>query len=172
MPFTPFHFGPGGLVHAVAPRQISFLAFAGANVLIDVEPLYFIVSGQDHLHRFFHTYVGATIAALATIALFAAALRLAGRVRLPNFFLWQQLTLKPVAIGAVLGAYSHIVLDSVMHADIRPLAPFSQANGLYLLVSIDALEVFCLVAGGIAVAVIWGRKLLLRRAGGDSEAGK
>ena len=163
MPFTPLHFGPGGLIHAAAPRHVSFLAFAGANVLIDVEPLYFIVTGQDNLHRFLHTYVGATLAALATIALLAAALRLAGHVRLPNVFLWQQLTLKPVAIGAVLGAYSHIVFDSVMHADIRPLAPFSQANGLYLLVSIDALEVFCIAAGAVAVALIGGRKLFRGR---------
>ena len=32
MPFTPFHFGAGALVHSVAPKYVSFLAFCGANV--------------------------------------------------------------------------------------------------------------------------------------------
>jgi hypothetical protein len=38
MPFTPFHFGPGAVVHSAAPKHISFLAFCGANVLVDVDP--------------------------------------------------------------------------------------------------------------------------------------
>lgn len=42
MPVTPFHFGPGALLHATAPRHVSFLAFCGANVLIDLEPLYYL----------------------------------------------------------------------------------------------------------------------------------
>ena len=75
MPITPFHFGPGATVHAIAPRHISFLAFCAANVLIDVETLYCILTRQYPWHRFFHTYVGATIVVVATVALFAASLR-------------------------------------------------------------------------------------------------
>ena len=52
MPVTPFHFGPGALVHALAPRYVSFLAFCAANVLIDVEPGYYMMVGQFPLHRF------------------------------------------------------------------------------------------------------------------------
>jgi hypothetical protein len=70
MPVTPFHFGPGAMVHAVAPKHISFLAFCTANVLMDVEPLYYMVTRQYPLHRFLHTYVGATIVLLATTAIF------------------------------------------------------------------------------------------------------
>jgi hypothetical protein len=43
MPITPFHFGSAVIVHAVAPKQVSFLAFCAANVLIDVEPLYYML---------------------------------------------------------------------------------------------------------------------------------
>lgn len=53
MPFTPFHFGPGAAIHALAPRKVSFIAFVAANVLMDVEPLYYMLTRQDHLHRFF-----------------------------------------------------------------------------------------------------------------------
>jgi len=74
MSFTPFHPGPGALVHVMAPRRVSFLAFCGANVLMDTEPLYFMLSGQEPLHRFFHTYVGATLIMAATVALFLLTL--------------------------------------------------------------------------------------------------
>ena len=73
MPFTAFHFGPGALVHCAAPKHVSFLAFCGANVLVDVEPLYFMLTHQWPIHRFFHTYVGATVAAAIVVAMFALA---------------------------------------------------------------------------------------------------
>ncbi|MES2945861.1 MAG: hypothetical protein V4772_23585 [Pseudomonadota bacterium] len=160
MPFTPFHFGPGGVIHAVAPRQVSFIAFVAANVLMDIEPLYYMLTRQDHLHRFFHTYIGATLIAGATVLLFMLARKLASRLWLPDLFDWQSLKLPQVIAGAAAGSYSHIVLDSVMHADIRPLAPFSQANWLYLLVPIDVLHEFCLWAGVAAVGLLAARKLL------------
>ena len=46
MPFTPFHFGPGAALHALAPRHVSFMAFCGTNVLIDVESLVNLVTGR------------------------------------------------------------------------------------------------------------------------------
>ena len=166
MPFTPFHFGPGGAIHAVAPRHVSFIAFVASNVLIDVEPLYYMLTGQDPLHRFFHTVIGATLVAAATVLLLLLLHKVASRIRFPNLLRWQELTLSQVAVGAAAGSYSHIVLDSVMHADIRPLAPFSQANPLYLFVSIDALHVFCLWAGAAAVVLLVGRRLLQRHRAG------
>ena len=73
MPVTPFHFGPGAAFHALAPRHVSFLAFCAANVLIDIEPLYFILTGQYPVHRFFYTYIGATFIVAITIVLFTLA---------------------------------------------------------------------------------------------------
>ena len=166
MPFTPFHFGPGAVIHAVAPRRVSFIAFVAANVLIDVEPAYYMLTGQDTLHRFFHTYVGASVIAVATMLLFLLARKAALSVPLPNLLRWKELNLAQVIAGAAAGAYSHIVLDSVMHADIRPWAPFGQANSLYLLVSIDALQDFCIGAGAVAVVILAGQQLQRTRRGG------
>ena len=84
MPFTPFHFGPGAAIHAVAPKQVSFLAFCASNVLIDIEPLYFILTQQYPLHRFFHTYIGAFLIVGATVALFVGARWFASRLWLPG----------------------------------------------------------------------------------------
>lgn len=156
MPVTPFHFGPGAAIHSAAPRYISFLSFCAANVLIDIEPLYYMLTGQVRLHRFFHTYIGATLVAIAAVLLF----RVARATPLPDVLRWRELSLRAVAIGAFLGTYSHIVLDSVMHADIRPFAPFSDANPLLALVSLRALHLFCLIAGALGVAVVLIRRAL------------
>lgn len=159
MPVTPFHFGPGALLHAAAPRHVSFLAFCAANVLIDIESGYNLLRGADRVHAFFHTYVGATLVIVAVVALHAGLSGLARRRRVPDLFGWRSLGRGAVATGAVLGAYSHVLLDSVMHADARPLAPFSGHNPLLGWLSWDSLHGVCVALGVAGVAV-----LLLRRA--------
>lgn len=160
MPFTAFHFGPGAVFHAAAPKQVSFLAFCAANVLIDVESLYFMVTQQFPVHRFFHTYIGASVIVLSTLALFAGALKLASLAPLPNTFGWKQLTIRTIVIGAALGGYSHIALDSLMHSDIRPFAPLSEANPLLHAMPLGILHWSCLAAGAVGLIVVGIRKVL------------
>ena len=124
MPITPFHFGPGVLFHSAAPPRVSFLAFVAANGITDVESIYNVLAGNFPDHRFLHTFVGAALVTALTVALFMATRRLARSVTLPNWFQWQKLPLAAVIVGAALGAFSHIVLDGIMHADMRPLAPW------------------------------------------------
>jgi membrane-bound metal-dependent hydrolase YbcI (DUF457 family) len=160
MPITPFHFGPGALLHAVAPKKISFIAFCTANVLMDVEPLYYMLTQQWHLHRFFHTLIGVTLIVLASCLLFLSCLKFSKRFYLPNTFNWQHLNLSAVAIGAALGSYSHIVLDSIMHSDMQPLAPWSDKNPLLHLIALDTLHLACLVAGVLGILLLMTRTLL------------
>ena len=163
MPITPFHFGPGAAIHAIAPKHVSFLAFCSANVLIDIEPLYYMTTGQYPLHRFFHTYIGATIIMIATALIFFVALKLGSRIRLPNLFQWQSLNPLPIWLGAATGSYSHIVFDSVMRPDITPLSPFSEANLLYKLVPIGELHLFCVFAAVSGLVILGIRRLLKTR---------
>lgn len=167
MPITPFHFGPGVALHAVAPRHVSFLAFCAANVLIDLESLYNLVNHRSPVHAFFHTYLGATLAAMAVIGMFAALHRLTGKPWLPNLLGWKELTHKRVVIGALLGAYSHVALDSLMHPDIAPLAPLTMENALLGLVGLGTLHWACLVAGLMGALGVGLRKLI---AGADRAA--
>lgn len=160
MPFTPFHFGPGAVIHAIAPKQVSFLAFCTANVMIDIEPLYFMIMHHDRLHQFFHTFIGAALVALATLLLFLGSSAFARRFWLPNLFAWQLLQPQQVAIGAIIGTYSHIVLDSIMHTDITPLAPFSDMNPLLRVVSLSTLHWICVGAGVVALFILAVRKLI------------
>jgi membrane-bound metal-dependent hydrolase YbcI (DUF457 family) len=166
VPFTPFHFGPGAALHAMAPRHVSFLAFCASNVLIDVESLYNLVNHRHPVHAFFHTYLGATLVLLATVPLFVALRAIAPVVRVPNLFRWRDLTLRQATIGAALGAYSHIILDSLMHRDIQPFAPVSVSNFLLGAVSLDALHWGCVLAGAFGLALVAVRKLARSRSAG------
>lgn len=138
MPITPFHFGPGGLLTVATRGRVGFIAFCATNALIDVESLYNMLTHQPRIHTFLHTYMGSTLAAIAVIL---ALMR------------WRRvLPLPALTLGALLGAWSHVFLDSIMHADITPLAPFSNANTLLGLVSLRALHLGCMAAGLIALA--------------------
>lgn len=159
MPITPFHFGPGAALHALAPRRVSFIGFSVANVLMDVEPAYYLVTEGIPAHRAVHTLVGATAVAAATVLAFVAARAAAPRLRLPDLFGWRGLTAASVATGAALGTYSHVALDSLMHGDIRPLAPFSDANPLLHAVSLGTLHWACLLAGVAGLVLLGVRRL-------------
>lgn len=157
MPFTPFHMGPGLVVKAVCGRYFSLMLFGFSQVAIDIEPLVHIIRGDNVLHGFTHTYVGATLVAL--VALFAGRpfcqfmlnywtpnpdSRFLHWLRGPRVISW------PAAIaGAFTGTYSHVFLDSIMHADMHPIAPLSQANALLMAISVGSLHLFC-VLGGVA----------------------
>ena len=147
MPITPFHFGPGVLVSVASRSKVSFLAFAATNVLIDVESLYNMVTGQPRIHTFFHTYLGSTLAAAVVVVVFLPVRWAALKLPPWQVLAWRRLSVAAVLLGSLVGAWSHVLFDSVMHGDITPLAPFSNANGLYRIVPLEALHLFCVVAG-------------------------
>jgi len=163
VPITPFHFGPGALVTVATRGQVSFLAFCASNVLIDVESLYNMSTRAPRIHTFFHTYIGATLAAAVVIAGFYPARLLARKFPLSPGVSWRELSIIPVSTGALLGAWSHVLLDSIMHGDITPIAPFSDANPLYGVISLRALHLCCIIAGVIGLA-FWLRVVARRDA--------
>jgi membrane-bound metal-dependent hydrolase YbcI (DUF457 family) len=158
MPFTPFHFGVGAAVHAISPRRISFLGFCAGNVVTDFEPLYFILTRQPPYHRFLHTIPGATLSWIVTLVLFLMLIRLGILIGFPNWFGWRDLTPLPIALGAALGTYSHLVLDGMMHADMKPFAPFTDANPLLGLIPLAALYGACIASAFLGLAVVAWRR--------------
>jgi hypothetical protein len=143
----------------MAPRRISFLAFCAGNVVTDIEPLYFMLKGQMHVHRFLHTVTGATFSCIATFTLFLLLIRLGSVINFPNWWGWRDLTPLPIVLGAALGTYSHLVLDGVMHSDMAPFAPFTDSNPLLSIISLKALHLGCTVAGILGWAVASLRRL-------------
>lgn len=162
MPFTPFHIGPGVALHALAPRRVSFLAFCAANVLTDIEPLYYMLAGQYPLHRFLHTFPGAALTTFVVVLGFLLARRAAARLRLPDLFAWRGLLPSQVLLGAASGTCTHILLDSLMHEDLRPFAPLSNANPLLHAVTVSQLHGLCIALGAVALAIMASRRLSAR----------
>jgi hypothetical protein len=166
MPITPLHFGPGLLLKAAASRHFSWCSFVAANVLIDIEPATYWVLEGEPAHRFFHTYIGSTLAAIVA-ALLSMWL-------LPHWLRWwnsqmspsqanylgvrTELSKRAIWCGALLGAWSHVLLDSIMHYDVVPFSPFAGTNVLVSWISIDQLYWACLVCGGIGAAWMIIRK--------------
>ena len=151
MPITPLHFGVGALCHASAPRRINFWSFCLGNVLIDCEPLYYLLRGEFPLHRFWHTLGGASLILFATLALW---------LRIGQIFKRCPRLRDDVSIGLMLGLYSHLLLDSLMHADLHPFAPFSPANPLLNLISTDTLTGLCLLCALLAVVILYRRGVI------------
>ena len=48
--------------------------------------------------------------------------------------------------------YSHVAIDSIMHGDMEPFAPFSSATPWLLVVSVETLQWLCVAAGIAGVA--------------------
>ena len=58
MPFTPLHMGPGIAVKAVMQRQFSLMVFGWSQIVIDLQPLFAMITGKGELHGFSRTYIG------------------------------------------------------------------------------------------------------------------
>src|SRR5690606_28099252 len=162
MPFTPIHMGPGIAVKTVMQGSFSLMVFGWTQILMDIQPLIVMLTGEGHLHGFTHTYAGATLIAvfagltgkpLSEIAL--ALLRIQVNIR-PNIPWWVSF------LSALIGSYSHVLLDSIMHSDVEPFFPFTQTNALLGLISVTALHKLCLYSGLVGAAVYyiiaWHRK--------------
>ena len=161
MPLTPFHMGPGLLLKAALQRRFSLIVFGWSQVVIDLQPLIVMITGSGTLHGLTHTYVVATL-----IALFCGVtggwvatwvLRLVNRELTPK----QQTLLgtdrgvtRIVAMtSAAIGSYSHVLLDSLMHSDMQPLYPFSDANQLLYSLTRHDIYRWCVYAGLMGMAL-------------------
>ena len=166
MPITPFHFGPGALFKCAAPRQISWTVFALANMIIDLEPIALFFFTGDPAHPWLHTLLGAV--AVATLV------AIAGPGPCERFLTWWNFRLDCSRIGwlkvgtditpwaawtgAFLGTGSHILLDAVMHVDVKPFWPLVATNPLHAFVSIEQLQWVCIATGMIGIGILVIRK--------------
>jgi membrane-bound metal-dependent hydrolase YbcI (DUF457 family) len=162
MPFTPYHFGPGLLLKAAAPRRFSFLAFATTQVAIDLESLRYLTMGDVHVHRTMHTLpvataagltVGGLTCALGFVVHAALGKRVAGMsIGTPLPILESELSGVGTLIGGVLGGVTHSIMDAIVHPDVQPLLPFSGSNPFFGAVGWGTMETACLVAGFLGIA--------------------
>lgn len=172
MPVTPFHFGPATVLKAATPRYFSFVAFGLTQLVIDTEPLFYMAQGAWPIHRFFHTYLGATVVALLIVfvgkPLCEWILRLWNSRLSTSQRIWlgvdPRISLAGAVTGGFFGGYSHVLLDSIMHSDMQPFAPFSNKNGLLYIISTEHLYILCTtfgIVGGTMLLIVLARKKLV-----------
>lgn len=155
MPFTPIHMGPGILAKALLQGSFSLMVFGWTQIVMDIQPLIVLISGEGHLHGFSHTYIGATL-----LSVLAA---LTGKY-LSQFGLWllkispsisTNIPWRVVFLSAFIGSYSHVLLDSIMHADVQPFFPFTLNNSFLGMVSVQTLHKICLYSGLAGAALYY-----------------
>jgi membrane-bound metal-dependent hydrolase YbcI (DUF457 family) len=161
MPLTPFHLGPALLLGLFFLNYIDLPTFLIANVIVDLEPLFIILFNLNLTHhQFLHSFLGGTIVALF---LSGAMYKIRGILSpLLSFFkLQQNPTFWSILITSITGIYTHILLDSTVHRDIRPLYPLDVNPFLNSdLLSVLSVYMFCILSliGGI---IFYALRLLL-----------
>ncbi len=157
--------GPGILFKALLQSSFSLMVFGWTQIVMDIQPLIVIITGEGDLHGFTHTYVGAILIAVFS-ALSGKYLSELGLVILgiskpkSNSSSNSIAGSSPIKIkwwiaflSAFIGSFSHVLLDSIMHSDVEPLFPFAMDNDLYNLISISALHKICLYSGLVGGAI-------------------
>jgi len=146
MPVTPFHFGPGVFLKSLFQKKFSLIIFILVQIFIDVETAWNIFRGNERLHTLFHTYLGSCI-----IIIVISIVGYWGQNLLKNKVI---LNFKTILLSAVIGAWSHVFLDSMMHIDVLPLYPLTVSNFMLQKISLLTLHLGCLLSGVIGI-IIW-----------------
>ena len=148
---------------SLAGRHFSLMVFSFSQVAIDIEPLVRIVRGDSILHGFTHTYPGATLVALVSVIVGRPVCQFLLRYWNPDpsspFLNWiptpRVISWSAGIVGAFVGTYSHVFLDSIMHSDLQPFAPFSQDNALLHVITVEALHLACMLSGVLGVLLMF-----------------
>lgn len=126
MPFTPIHMGPGILIKSLLQGSFSLMVFGWSQIIMDIQPLIVLLTGDGHLHGFSHTYIGASLLAIVSalsgkyLSEFGLSLLRVSKKANPIKIAWWV-----VFISAFIGTFSHVLLDSIMHADVEPFYPIT-----------------------------------------------
>ncbi len=123
MPFTPFHCGPVLLIGLYFFEFLDLPSLLVASVVPDMEGLYIVVL-RPHMthHGPIHTYIVASIMGIIVAVAMYSLERLTGKA-IERIGL--QVSHKTKTLySSLIGAYSHIFLDSFLYPEMNPLYPF------------------------------------------------
>lgn len=168
MPVTPFHGGVGLLAKGCGGQRFSFLAFCATQVALDLESGYYLLRDEWPFHRFLHTFAGAILVCGAVVvacrrvgARWAARSEPAGTlIRFARDDLTSLRSTVAAVVTTAIGVLGHLIPDGIMHADVRPFAPFTDENPLYGIVSLAVLHWSLIVGGAVGGMLVLARHLL------------
>ena len=124
------------LIKSLLHGSFSLMIFGWSQILMDLQPLFAMITNEGKLHGFSHTFLGASfIAVIAVLTgkhLSEFGLRITGysNDNKPIKIFWFV-----AFLSAFIGTYSHVVLDAIMHSDVEPYYPFSMTNNFISILS-------------------------------------
>ncbi len=160
MPLTPLHLGPGILLGFVFHKRLGIFALALGSVILDIECVYKILTGDYLLHAgFFHSFIGAIIAGI-----------ILGLVLYPlnnkiyRFKRWlkieQKCSFSMIISGSIIGTVFHVFLDAFLYPEMKPFYPLT-INPLYnhstIIIAYILVYTFCIICF-IAAGYIYFKK--------------
>jgi len=162
MPFMPFHWGPSSWIGLLLFKIFDFPTLLIASVIVDIEPFFIFVFNQPwHLHGFLHSFLGGSI-----IAFFTAIILYLSRTKIKKvmtfFKLAQTSSFKKILWTSFFGVYFHILLDSFLYTDIKPLYPLEN-NPFLDLFSSQQVYLFCGLSFLIGILFYLIRLAMIKR---------
>lgn len=164
MPFTPFHMGPGLLLKAVLGSSFSLMIFGWTQIIMDIQPLIVLITGEGHLHGFTHTYIGASLLAILSALTGKHLSELALSVLQLSWVSSYKIKWPVAIVSAFIGSYSHVLLDSLMHSDLQPFYPLTVNNPFLDQISITLLHKLCLYSGMIGAVIYFVCRFIEKKA--------
>jgi membrane-bound metal-dependent hydrolase YbcI (DUF457 family) len=152
--------GPGVLFKACLRASFSLMVFGWAQFIMDLQPLLVMITGRGHLHGFSHTYIGAAL--LAVLSAISGKYLAEFALKLIGLVAYIPISWTVAFISATIGTFSHVLLDSIMHHDLRPFWPISSHNGLLGLLSMPTLHWSCIgtgIVGAMLYCLFGGRPM-------------
>jgi len=144
MPFTPFHLGPALLIGLLFFPFLDLVSLLVSSVIVDVEPLYLMTQHAPYLHGFFHSYIGGTIIGIL-VATGMYPIRSWLQKIIALFGILQRSSFHRILFTSILGAYSHILLDSFLYGEMKPFYPWD-FNPFLNAVSALSIYGFCSIS--------------------------
>ena len=169
MPFTLLHLGPGLAVGLPLRKHIHAPTFMVASVLVDVEPFVVLVFGLGYsLHGYLHTFIGALVLGVAS----GYFMYLLEGVFNP---LWRKLLLasppphglRAFITAGAFGTLLHVLMDSPLYSDIRPLYP-AGVNPFYNPALTPVIYYACMLMG--ILGLIYYLLIALKSAGNSKSS--
>ncbi|MFX1378009.1 MAG: hypothetical protein ACFFA4_02860 [Promethearchaeota archaeon] len=125
MPLTPYHLGPGLFFGLVFLSFLDLPTFLIASVIVDIEPILVLYYHLElPLHGFFHSLIGGTIIGVVLTGIMILLRKIFNPV-MSFLKLEQDRSFIKILLASLTGIYIHILFDSVIYTDIKPLYPLN-----------------------------------------------
>lgn len=171
MPFTPYHVGPGIAAKAILQGHFSLIIFSATQVVMDLQPLYVMLTGRGETHGSTHTLLGAAVLGILSALAFRYPTRWLLNLVQPPTRPKVGLSWMTAFFSALAGSFSHSIIDAMIYPDVEPFWPLTTANPLRTGITTPQMITFCWISGVIGLVLYVIIKLIRRAKVGSSLPG-